>query len=198
MTPEPLALPITTDRLILRDVRASDAPAMRRYMGEPSHWLYQLIAPPTSEQIDTTIRNILASQAAPARDHYILGVSLRTAPDLVIGEGVVIRNADYANRQGEIGFGLARPYWRRGYGSELVRALLAAGFRQMKLHRISARCSPDNAASIRVMEKAGMVREALLRDQVFVGGRWWSTALYGVLEQEFACERTAEQTRSAC
>lgn len=129
-----------------------------------------------------------AEQAAPVRNHYVLGVSLRAAPETVIGEGVVSRNPNYPNRQGEIGFGLARAWWGQGYGSELAAALLAAGFGQMNLHRLSARCSADNAASARVMEKAGMRREAVLRDLVFARGRWWSTAIYGVLEQEYARE----------
>jgi ribosomal-protein-alanine N-acetyltransferase len=188
MTPEisQLVLPIVTERLVLRDFRASDAAAMQRYMEEPSHWLYQLVAEPTRDHIQAVIQNIFAGQAAAVRDHYVLAVTLKDAPASIIGEGIVSRDTDHTHRQGEIGFGLAHACWGQGYGSEIVMALVAAGFGQMHLHHLTGRCSPDNLASARVMEKAGMRREALLRDLIFARGRWWSTAIYGVLEGEFA------------
>jgi ribosomal-protein-alanine N-acetyltransferase len=192
MTPDipQLVLPIVTGRLILRDFRATDAPAMRRYMKEPSHWLHQLITAPTPDHIDAVIQNIFEAQNVTMRHHYALAVSLKAAPGAVIGEGIVSRDPDHANRQGEIGFGLAHACWGQGYGSEIVRALLATGFGQMNLHRLTGRCSPDNLASARVMEKAGMQREALLRDLIFARGRWWSTAIYSVLEEEYALNAT--------
>jgi RimJ/RimL family protein N-acetyltransferase len=48
---------------------------------------------------------------------------------------------------------------RHGYATEAARALIAYGFTELRLRRIVATTSYDNAASIRVMEKAGMAIE---------------------------------------
>jgi ribosomal-protein-alanine N-acetyltransferase len=62
----------------------------------------------------------------------------------------------------EIGFNLARAYWGRGYATEAVRAVKAFAFLLPRVQRMQAVCHVDNAASARVLEKAGMQREGRL------------------------------------
>ncbi len=76
------------------------------------------------------------------------------------------------SRLAEIGFTIARPFWNKGYASESVRALLDYAFDTFGLHRITASADPRNAASCRVMEKAGMVREAHHRQSLWFKGGW--------------------------
>jgi hypothetical protein len=54
-----------------------------------------------------------------------------------------------------------RGCWGRGYASEVVSSLLPHGARQHGLLRVIATVAPDNAASQRVLAKAGMARGAL-------------------------------------
>lgn len=56
----------------------------------------------------------------------------------------------------EIGFVLARRTWGHGYASEIGRAQIEYGFTTLKLDRVLAQVSPENAASIRVLERLGM------------------------------------------
>lgn len=58
--------------------------------------------------------------------------------------------------QVEVGFELAREYWNRGFATEGAREALRFGFQVVGLTRIISVTSPDNAASIRVMEKCGL------------------------------------------
>ena len=90
-----------------------------------------------------------------------------------------------AKRQGEIGFGVAPKYWKQGFGSEIAAAVLDAAFQHFKLHRVAGQYSPDNKGSIRIMQKLGLAREGLLRDIHFARGKWWSTLIYGILDQEY-------------
>jgi RimJ/RimL family protein N-acetyltransferase len=50
------------------------------------------------------------------------------------------------------------------------------------LHRIFATCDPENVASARVLEKVGMQREGLMRQQMLVQERWRDSYLYAILE----------------
>ena len=64
----------------------------------------------------------------------------------------------------EVGYILAKAYWGRGLGTELLRGLLDYGFSKLGATHIVAVCHLDNLASIRIMEKCGMtfVGEVLL------------------------------------
>jgi RimJ/RimL family protein N-acetyltransferase len=56
----------------------------------------------------------------------------------------------------EIIYALRPALWGRGLTSELVPALLGHGFRTRGLPRLVATVRPENPASVRVLEKAGM------------------------------------------
>jgi ribosomal-protein-alanine N-acetyltransferase len=66
----------------------------------------------------------------------------------------------------EVGYALARPYWGKGYMTEVLRAVVNWAFAQPDIFRVQAFCDVDNIGSARVMEKAGMAREGLLRRYV--------------------------------
>ena len=55
----------------------------------------------------------------------------------------------------------------------------------MKLNRIQGNCEVENPASARVMEKAGMKLEGVLRETHFLKGRWVSVRMYSILKREW-------------
>jgi RimJ/RimL family protein N-acetyltransferase len=66
----------------------------------------------------------------------------------------------------EVGYVLARPYWGAGYMTEALRAVINWAFTRQDIFRVQAFCDVENIGSARVMEKAGMQREGLLRRYV--------------------------------
>jgi len=78
--------------------------------------------------------------------------------------GVSLQLHDDVERvSAEIGYWLGRGYWNRGIMTAAVRALTRYGFEQFSLTRVYAVPFATNVASHRVLEKAGYVREGLLR-----------------------------------
>ena len=63
----------------------------------------------------------------------------------------------------EVGYALAHPYWGKGYMTEALCAVIDWAFTQPDIFRVQATCDVDNLGSARVMKKAGMEREGLLR-----------------------------------
>ncbi|MBE9171360.1 GNAT family N-acetyltransferase [Pleurocapsales cyanobacterium LEGE 06147] len=59
----------------------------------------------------------------------------------------------------EVLYGLARAYWGRGIATQAAKAAISYGFNGAKLDRIIAMALPDNLASRRVIEKAGLQYE---------------------------------------
>jgi RimJ/RimL family protein N-acetyltransferase len=63
----------------------------------------------------------------------------------------------------DCGYTLARAWWGRGLMTEALTEVVNWALSQPRIFRIGAVCDVENIASARVMEKAGLVREGLLR-----------------------------------
>ncbi len=61
------------------------------------------------------------------------------------------------------GYALARKFWGHGFTAEALKYLVDWSLAQPSLYRAWAFCDVENPASARVMEKAGMTREGILR-----------------------------------
>ena len=66
---------------------------------------------------------------------------------------------------------LARSHWGKGIATQAMRLALSRGFTDLGVRRIEALVDPENHASIRVLEKAGMSREAVLGNYIIHRGR---------------------------
>lgn len=61
----------------------------------------------------------------------------------------------------EVGYGMAKAFWRKGIGFECARAWLEIGFCKTDLQKIYAVAQPANTGSWRIMEKLGMSFEGI-------------------------------------
>jgi RimJ/RimL family protein N-acetyltransferase len=84
----------------------------------------------------------------------------------------------------EVGYWLGVAFWGRGVVTAALGAVTAWAFNAYDLRRIFALPFADNRASCRVLEKAGFVREGILREAVVKDGRVHDVALYALLRRE--------------
>jgi RimJ/RimL family protein N-acetyltransferase len=63
----------------------------------------------------------------------------------------------------DLGYALARRWWRQGLMSEALTAVVQWALGQPDIYRVWATCDVDNVPSVRVLERVGMVREGVLR-----------------------------------
>ena len=56
----------------------------------------------------------------------------------------------------DIGYRLMKKFWGFGYATEAAEACLELGFKQFGMKKIVGRAMPENAASVRVLEKIGL------------------------------------------
>ena len=96
------------------------------------------------------------------------------------GIGLML-GTDIERVESEIGYWLGRRYWGRGIATDAVRAMAAYAFDAFALERIFAKAFAHNAGSQRVLEKAGFVREALLRRSAIKDGVVTDQTLYAKL-----------------
>ena len=120
---------------------------------------------------------------------YIRSVAARTPPTSFVIEvarepagGIALRLGEDIERCGaEIGYWLGRAYWGRGIMTATVRAVTAYAFASLDLLRVFALPFSDNVASVRVLEKAGYVREGLLRSSAIKAGQVRDQFLYATI-----------------
>jgi len=175
--------PIETERLLLREFRAEDESDIHAYAGDPEVVRLMIWGPNTPEQTRTYLTSALAKQGEWPRASVGLAMELRSERRMI--GAIELRMRDEANRTADIGYVLTRKDWGRGYMTEAVRAILDVAFRQLDFHRVWATCDPRNHASYRVMEKAGMRREAHFRKDVIEKGEWRDSYLYAILAEEW-------------
>jgi ribosomal-protein-alanine N-acetyltransferase len=176
-------LPISTERLILRDFVESDWAAVHVYAVDPEVVRFMPWGPNEEATTRSYIASVLNSQRASPRRSFELAVTLRADGRLVGGCG--FHASDMYHREGWIGYVLNRDSWGQGYATEAARALLAFGFDHFELHRIYATCDPHNHGSAHVLEKLGMRREGHLRENKWQKGTWRDSFLYAILEPEY-------------
>ncbi|QCK15653.1 GNAT family N-acetyltransferase [Mangrovivirga cuniculi] len=85
----------------------------------------------------------------------------------------------------EMGYWIGEKFWGKGYITESIGAVLEYGFDQLNLHKIFAHYMEGNPASGKVMEKNGMIKEAILKDHVKKGGEYKSIIQYRLTKKEY-------------
>jgi RimJ/RimL family protein N-acetyltransferase len=89
--------------------------------------------------------------------------------------------ADVERYSAEVGYWLGEPFWGRGITVEAVQLLSAYAFDTCSMLRLFALPFADNAQSIRVLEKAGYTREAILRASSVKQGIVHDQAVYALV-----------------
>ena len=97
----------------------------------------------------------------------------------------------------EIGYWLGEPYWGRGVVTQVVRVLAAQAFGLLGVTRVFAPVHADNPASMRVLEKNGFRREALLRRSACKGGQVIDRELWARIDDEVDAGLQARGSRGS-
>lgn len=174
---------LATERLLLRELTQDDWPAVWAYQADPRYLRYYEWQDRTAENTREFVRMLVALQHERPRRKFQLGVTLRASGQLIGSCG--IRMDAVGAHEADIGYELSPEHWGNGYATEAARAVVAFGFTELRVHRISSWCVADNAGSARVLEKVGMRLEGRLRDKERYKGRWWDRLLFAVLEDEW-------------
>ena len=149
---------IETERLRLRPASLDDAVAI--YEGnarDPEVTRYLVFR--THGNIEET-RTFLkrCEQVWANGDAFPYAITLKPTGALI---GMI--EIQLKNHMADLGYALARPYWGQGFATEATAAVVNWALSQPTVYRVWAVCDVDNPASARVMEKAGMTYEGLLR-----------------------------------
>ncbi|MDJ0515958.1 MAG: GNAT family protein [Trichodesmium sp. MO_231.B1] len=177
---------IETERILLRKMSLKDAKDMFEYaqdsqVSKYTGWYTHNSIQDTKLFLQYTINNYKNNEVSN------WGIVHKAEQKLIGTAGFIDWNLEDA--RAEIGYTLSRKYWGKGYMTEVVNAIIYFGFRTMILNRIEARCVIENIASARVMEKVGMKYEGILRECMFIKGKYRDLKIYSILKEEFSAKK---------
>lgn len=87
-------------------------------------------------------------------------------------------------KRGEVWYKIHVDFWKKGYATESLKAVINFAFDTLKLHRIEAGCAVNNIGSINVLEKCGMIREGRRREILPLKSGWSDNFVYAILETD--------------
>jgi len=176
---------LQTKRLILREMTLDDAQAVFGCCSDPEVFKF------TGGKAHRTIEDSKAflkeiGEKYKRGESIVWGIFHRDDRKL-IGDCAFI---NWSTRQGraELDYLLSREYWNQGLTTEVVKEVIQFGFEKMGLNRIQAICEIANVASSRVMEKAGMQFEGVLRNYIQHDGKPLDMKMYSIIKSEWAGE----------
>jgi RimJ/RimL family protein N-acetyltransferase len=164
---------IETSRLYLRQFSMADLNDLSAIRSDPEVMRFIGTGQPHSvDQVKESLEHILAGW----KQHGFGRWAVVHKPDkkLIGWSGLAFLDE---TDEIEIGYGIAKDYWGRGFTTEAAAASIRYGFEELKLNRIVAVAMPENIASRRVMEKIGMKYEKT--------GHWYEAELvYYAISQD--------------
>ena len=164
--------PLLVDEVVLlRPWRAEDVPGKLMAFNDPV--IQQFSWSQTTAYTEADARDYFVEQDRARQAGDSLAVALAwPRDDCVVLGGAALYGVDLDQGRAGIGYWLAPAARGRGAATHAVRLLAGWAFEALHLSRIELTCGPSNAASQRVAERCGFVREGVLRShQVFKGGR---------------------------
>lgn len=173
---------LTTRRLLLRPFTMRDAPAVQELCAdeEVARYLLRVPHPYPDGAAEQWIQ--FHPQFWETGMEFPFAITL-AANGALVGAIGLVPNVEHS--RGELGYWIGRPFWGKGYATEAVRAVTDWAFDTLDCERVHAHHDVANAASGRVLEKAGLTREGTLRGHFERDGVRVDAHVWGVLRSEW-------------
>lgn len=189
----PLAQPIDAPAPLghgqvgLRAIRTSDARALQRLLTENRGWLepWEATYPggggavPGSTSMRPVIRALQRQLRAGSGVSFVI-----TYADEIVGQLTLSDISGGALRSASIGYWVAERFAGKGITPTAVALAVDYAMSVLRLHRIEICIRPENAASLRVVEKLGMRAEGRRLGYIHIAGEWRDHDCFAVTRED--------------
>jgi len=174
---------LITERLILAEVTWDDLEEIHRLHCVPEIDEYNTLGIPANlGETGEIMRPFIEARNQQPQAKYAWGIEEKESGEFIGLAGMSLSNDRF--RLGEIFYKLLPDFWGRGYATEVAKKLITLGFDDLNLHKIEAGTDIGNHASVRVLEKVGMIREGLRRKILPIRGEWKDGYLFAIVEDD--------------
>jgi len=169
------------EKTFLRSLEAEDVKNYYRWLNDPEVTKYTShgVFPVTREEEEKWF-----VETMERKDVIVLAI-IDKKTDTHIGN-CAIQNIDWTNRHAEYAVIIGeKKFWGKGVGTEVAKLLIEHAFNTLNLNKVSLGVNAQNKCAVRAFEKAGFVREGILRQEIYCNGRYCDVVRMSILKQEF-------------
>lgn len=174
---------LETQRLVLREIVAADAPALFAIHGDADAMRWFGNDPLADLAGAEGLVSLFASWRNLPNPGVRWGIQVKDASGLIGTCGLFAWQRKW--RKCAIGYELAAGAQGQGYMQEALTAAIDWGFEAMELNRIEAQVHPDNLASYKSLRRLGYVEEGRLRQVGFWGGAFHDMLQFSLLRSDW-------------
>lgn len=173
---------LTTDRLTLREIVASDWEEIFKMQNHPEYRKFN----PWEDQDETKVKilvdRFLGWQQEDPRKNYQFVIA-NNENNFVGSAG--IHSVHLKHRDAEFGIRLCPSSWGNGFATEVGRRMLNFGFNDLGLHRIAVETIADNLPAIDLCNRLGMKYEGRFREHKWRNGKWYDSLRFAIIDHEW-------------
>ena len=176
---------LRTGRVGLRPLTVGDARAWSEVRRRNAEWLrpWEATVPPGDTSAPRTFRALVRDLRRQARERRALPFAV-TVDDVFAGQVTVTNIVGGSARWGQIGYWVDRRYAGQGVIPTAVAMVVDYCLTELKLHRIEVAIRPENAASLRVVEKLGFPTVGYATGYLHIDGAWRDHRLFAITAEE--------------
>ena len=172
---------LRTERLALRPLTRADVPQLHAVFSDAEVMRYWSNSPhPDQARTEAMVDSI--NDGFERREILQWGIE-READGRLLGTVTLIAGGEQP--RAELGYVLGREHWGQGFAGEAQRRVIEFAFEELGLHRLEADTHPENAASLRSLERLGFRREGVLRERWTIAGEVSDSVIFGLLAREW-------------
>jgi ribosomal-protein-alanine N-acetyltransferase len=172
---------LETERLILRPPARADIPAIVKYAGDPRVAL-KMTRMPHPYHLGHAVEWLESIETDRENGDVVFGIERKSDPGLI---GIISLELRADKCSADTGYWVGVPYWRNGYVTEALREVLRYAFEDRGLLYVGAWHMMGNPASGRVMQKARMKFEHVVRGGINRFGTLHDRVNYGLFADEW-------------
>lgn len=163
----------------LRAVEKKDLKKLRNWRNDPDVKKF------TREYRELSIQNQLQWLESLAKDKNTIMFVVETKKGKLIG-CTGLTYIDWKNRGAEVSIYIGdKKHKGKGYGTDTLKTLMKYGFEELNLHMLFGEIFEYNKANIRLFEKCGFKKDAVLRHRLYRDGKYWNSLIYSILNEEW-------------
>jgi RimJ/RimL family protein N-acetyltransferase len=172
-----------SSRLLFQEINAADISLVHHLNSFEEVARFNTIGIPSDiSKTAAMLQTILDDRDEEVRCKYLWIVRFKENQDFIGDIGLNLSKP--SKSRAEFYYSILPEYWGHGYATEAVRRIIDFSFDELKLHRLSAGVAKGNLASIRVLEKAGLIKEGVGRKILPIRGKWYDNFSYSILEND--------------
>jgi ribosomal-protein-alanine N-acetyltransferase len=163
---------------MLRELNLADAPVLQLHANNPniSRFLFNRFPSPYNIEDAEYFINSKVGQ-------YPITCFAITVNDEVVGMISLEFRTDVYTKSPLLGYWLSEQYWGKGIVTEAVKLITDYAFKHLDISSIRAIVFSNNPMSMRVLEKAGYLKEGVLKNNIFKNGKILDEHIYGIVKK---------------